>query len=430
MDMRAATVPAPTLRRPKRARGIRVLGAGALVAAGYMDPGNWATDVQAGAGHGYALLLVVVLASLVAMVLQGVAAALGAVTGHDLARWCRERLPRPTVVPMWLMCEAAIVACDLAEVVGAAVALRMLLHVPLWLGVLLSTLLMVPFIWLQQRGRHWLVAGVMVLLGVVMVAMGVQLFAAAPRPHEMLAGMLPDPAQWRHGDTLWLAAGIVGATVMPHNLYLHSSLTTPVARSPRTQLRAGLRRIALDSAVSLGLAMAVNVALLVLAAAVFHAHGVRQVGDLAEASRLIDHLLPQQWAGMLFALALLACALNGMVTATLAGQIVMEGFLDLRMSLPRRALITRGLALGPALAGVLVFGSHGSTSLLVGSQVVLSLQLPLAVVPLLWLAGDRAVMGGHRMGRVLKSASWAIAAVLVALNVVLLWQTVAAPASP
>jgi manganese transport protein len=365
----------------------------------------------------------VVLASLAAMLLQTVSATVGAATGRDLARLCRERLPSQAIIPMWLASEVAIVACDLAEVVGAAVALRLLFGFPLWVGVLVSAVAMLPFLWLQQRGRGWLIGGVMLLTGLVIIALGMQLIVLKPDPLAMLQGLLPHGREFRHPDMLWLIAGIVGATVMPHNLYLHSSLAAPAASRDSSRLAKNLRSIGWDNALSLSVAMLVNIGLLVLAASAFHAHGKGEVGDLAQASRLLGTILPPPWGSVLFALALLGCALNGMVTATLSGQIVMEGFLDLRISLMRRAVITRGLAIVPALLGVAFFGKdNSSTSLLVGSQVVLSLQLPLAVLPMLWLAGNRALMKKHRLRGVLKSGCWTVGGVLIALNALLLWQ--------
>jgi manganese transport protein len=329
---------------------------------------------------------------------------------------------------MWLAGEVAIIACDAAEVIGAAAALHMLFGLTLWVGALLSALLLLPFAWLRQRGRLWLNAGVAVVLAAVVVLIGIQLAVAAPDGAALLAGMAPDLSAPPDVGLLWLAAGIVGATVMPHNLYLHSSLVTPVACQPESHRRRLLRTIQWDSASSLFLAMLINVALLVLAGAVFHVSAGTSPGDgdeLSRAARLIDQRLPGHWGGTLFALALLGCSLNGMVTTTLAGQVVMQGFLHIRLSLARRALLTRGLALVPALLAVAGYGGHSATPVLVASQVVLGLQLPFAVIPLLWFAGDRRLMGEHRPGVAFRRASWCVAGTIVLLNGLLLWQTVA-----
>jgi len=422
MDMRQ-TAPVP-VRSPRRAV---VLGSGALIAVGYMDPGNWATDLQAGAQYGYRLASVVVLASVIGILLQSIAATVGAVTGRDLARLCRDRMPGWSRIPMWLAGEVAIIACDAAEVIGAAAALHMLFGLALWIGALVSALLLLPFAWLQQRGRLWLHVGVAVVLAAVVVLIGIQLAAAAPSGSALLAGMTPDLSRSPDVDLLWLAAGIVGATVMPHNLYLHSSLVTPVACQPEPRRRHLLRAIHLDSALSLFLAMLINLALLVLAGAVFHAYAGTPAGgdELAHAARLVDRLLPEHWGRTLFALALLGCSLNGMVTTTLAGQVVMQGFLHIHLSLTQRALLTRGLAIVPALLAVAGYGGHSATPVLVASQVVLGLQLPFAVIPLLWFAGDRRLMGEHRAGSAFRRFSWCIAGTIVLLNSLLLWQTFA-----
>lgn len=402
----------------------RTWGAGALVAVGYMDPGNWATDFEAGSRFGYALVPVVILASLAGICLQAVAARLGALSGHDLARLCRDHMPRWTRVPMWLASEVAIVACDAAEVVGAALALHLLFGCSLWLGALASAFLLLPFAWLQHRGRAWLVAGVMVVMVAVVAMLGVQLGAAWPGGGAVFDGAAGEADELGNAGFLWLAAGIVGATIMPHNLYLHSALVTPVAAEAPQRRRGVLRSIMVESAAALTVAMGVNLGLLVLAGAV--ADGATGSGDeLVRMWHRVNALLPGHLGGTLFALALLGCSLNGMVTTTMAGQVVMEGFLRVRMSLRSRALLTRGVAIVPAIIGIVAYGGHSATPVLVVSQVILGLQLPLAVLPMLWFAGDSRILRGQRASTAARVVSWSVAALIVGLDGLLLVQAIA-----
>ncbi|MDB5825963.1 MAG: manganese/iron transporter, family [Variovorax sp.] len=431
---RPAALLNPTLAGPpRRSRATSLFGPGALVAIGYMDPGNWATAVSGGARYGYALLFVVVLASLVAMLLQSIAARVGVVTGRDLAQLCRERLPRRSILPLWVASELAIVACDVAEVVGSAVALQLLFGMPMWLGVLVAAAATLVFFAVRRRGDRalaWLVAALIVAVGVCLAA---QLSVFSPDWRQAGRGLVPDPSILRDGAMLWLAAGIVGATVMPHNLYLHSALVKHHALDssglgPRaspcnnTSLRRILRNVGLDSVAALSFAFLINAALLMLAASVFHAQGWTRVDDLAEAHRLFSTELGARWPGVLFALALLICGLNSMLSGTLAGQVVMEGFLKLEMSAFKRALLTRGLAIGPAMLAVTVFGETGSAALMVTSQVMLSLQLPFAMVPLLYFANDRSLMGEWTLRPVTSSVAWICAAALTLLGAGIVWQ--------
>jgi manganese transport protein len=422
----------PTRRRPsdgmppRPARRLSFIGAGALVAVGYMDPGNWATALSGGASYGYQLLGVVLLSSLTAMLLQWVSARVGVVTGRDLARLCRERYSRRTAFALWIASEIAIIACDVAEVVGSAVALQMLLGVSLTVGVLLSAVSTFAMLALQRHGQRTLEAFVVVLILFVGMCFVVELALAQPDWHAALAGTVPDPRIVRDAGMLWLAAGILGATVMPHNLYLHSALVkASVPDGDDAAIAQVLKRANVGTFGALSVAFLINAALLIVSAAVFHAHGHRNVSDLADAQALIAPLVGSHWAAILFAAALLACGMNATVTGTLAGQAVMEGFM--RLTLPRwqRALLTRGLALGPALVAVVLFGPHGSNQLLVASQVVLSLQLPLAVVPLVRFASDSRLMRGWRVRRVPLVLAWLAAAAIVALNAALVWQVVA-----
>lgn len=399
------------------------VGAGALIAVGYIDPGNWATALGAGAGYGYQLLGMVVLSSLMAMLLQWLSSRLGVVTGRDLAQVCRERSGPRRPIFLWLTSEVAIIACDVAEVVGSAVALQLLLGVSLTVGVLMSAVCTFALLALQQIGGRKLEAVIALLIGFVGLCFVIELALARPDWHAALAGTAPSPELLRNAGMLWLAAGIVGATVMPHNLYLHSSLVKHHAPdNSDAQIKAALHVVNIDTIGSLLFAFVINAALLIVAAAVFHASGHRDVTDLADAHRLIAPLLGTRWAGILFAAALLACGLSATVTGTLAGQAVMEGFLQLRLPRWKRALLTRALAIGPALVAVTMFGQEGSNQLLVASQVVLSLQLPLAVVPLIRYASDTSLMRDWRVHGVPLVLAWMSAAFIILLNGALLWQ--------
>lgn len=399
------------------------VGAGALIAVGYIDPGNWATALGAGAGYGYRLLGIVLLSSLVAMLLQWLSSRLGVVTGRDLAQICRERTGRRGTLFLWLTSEVAIIACDVAEVVGSAVALQLLLGVSLTVGVLMSAVCTFALLALQHAGGRRLEAVIAALIGFVGLCFVVQLALARPDWHAALAGTVPSVELLRNAGMVWLAAGIVGATVMPHNLYLHSALVKHHAPDGSdAQIKAALHVVNLDTFGSLSFAFVINAALLIVAAAVFYVSGHRDVTDLADAHRLIAPLVGTHWAGILFAAALLACGLSATVTGTLAGQAVMEGFLRIRLPRWQRALLTRALAIGPALFAVALFGQHGSNQLLVASQVVLSLQLPLAVVPLIRYTSDAGLMRGWRVRGLPLALAWLSAAFIVLLNGALLWQ--------
>nr|WKF55586.1 Divalent metal cation transporter MntH [Paraburkholderia busanensis] len=405
------------------ARWFAFVGAGALIAVGYIDPGNWATALGAGAGYGYRLLGIVLLASLMGMLMQWLSSRLGVVTGRDLAQICRERSsPRGTLL-LWLTSEVAIIACDVAEVVGSAVALQLLLGVSLTVGVLMSAVCTFALLALQHNGGRKLEVVIAALIGFVGLCFVIQVALARPDWHAALAGTAPSVELLRNAGMVWLAAGIVGATVMPHNLYLHSALVKQHAPDGGdAQIRAALRVVNLDTFGSLAFAFVINAALLIVAAAVFYSSGHRDVTDLADAHRLIAPLVGTHWAGILFAAALLACGLSATVTGTLAGQTVMEGFLQISLPRWQRALLTRALAIGPALVAVGLFGPHGSNQLLVASQVVLSLQLPLAVVPLIRYASDATLMRGWRVRGMPLALAWFSAVFIVALNAALLWQ--------
>jgi manganese transport protein len=411
--------------RPPRSSGrwTSFAGAGALVAVGYMDPGNWATALASGARYGYALLFVVLVASLMGMLLQWIASRVGVVTGRDLAQLCRERFSPRTTLLLWIACEIAIIACDVAEVVGSAVALQLLFGLSLTAGVLISAVATLAMLALQSRGKRPLQRVVTALILFVSFCFVVQLALAHPVWIDALRGLAPSRELVRDAGMLWLAAGVLGATVMPHNLYLHSALVKEHASAhDDVHIARALRGVNIDTFASLGLAFVVNASLLMVAAAVFHASGHTEVEDLADAHRLIAPLVGSHWASIVFAAALLACGLNATVTGTLAGQAVMEGFLRLKMARWARALTTRALAIGPALVAVAMFGQHGSNALLVATQVVLSLQLPLAVIPLVCFASDARLMGRWRVARMPLALTWGCAGVIVALNGAMLWQ--------
>jgi manganese transport protein len=400
-------------------------GPGYLVAVGYMDPGNWATDLAGGARFGYALLSAVLLSSLMAVVLQSLAARLGIASGRDLAQSCRDHYSRPVVLSLWALAEVAIVATDLAEVIGSAIALRLLFGLPMALGVCLTSLDVIVVLMVQQRRFRMVEALVVLLILGIAAGFGVQLWLAHPVLAQVLDGFVPQRRIVSDPSMLYLAVGILGATVMPHNLYLHSSIVQTRRYGDSLQSRVqAIRFMNLDAAVALTLAFLVNAAILVVAAAAFHGTGHQDVADLSDAYRLLEPVLGTSVASTLFAVALLFAGQNATITGTLAGQIVMEGFLDLRLRPWLRRLATRLAAIVPALVTVVLFGERAGGSLLVLSQVVLSLQLPFAVLPLVHFVGDKKLMGPLAIGPALKLLAWPVAALITVLNVWLLVQTV------
>jgi manganese transport protein len=386
-----------------------------------MDPGNWATDLAGGSAYGYTLLSVVLASSVMAMILQALAARLGIAAGLDLAQACRARF-RPAVnIPLWLLCELAIIACDLAEVLGTAIALQLLFELPLIVGVCLTALDVLLILVLQQYGFRKLEALIVALLALIACCFAFELIVSQPSLAAIAGGLVPTTRIVTDPKMLYLAIGILGATVMPHNLYLHSSVVqTRRFDETDTGKRQAIRLATIDSNVALLLALFINGAILVLAAATFHEAGRTDVAEIGDAYQLLAPMLGTGAASLLFAIALLASGQNSTVTGTLAGQIVAEGFLDLRMPLWLRRLVTRGLAIVPAVIVVAILGDHGATSLLVLSQVVLSLQLPFAVVPLVLFTGDAALMNGLPTPRWLRVTAWAVAALVIALNLTLL----------
>ncbi|WP_267382527.1 MULTISPECIES: Nramp family divalent metal transporter [unclassified Sphingomonas] len=397
-------------------------GPGYLIAVGYMDPGNWATDIAGGSAYGYALLSVVLLSNLMAMLLQALSARLGIASGRDLAQACREHYPRAVSVALWLVCEIAIVACDLAEVLGTAIALKLLFGLPLLWGVCVTAFDVLLILALQNKGFRRLEAFVVALLVVIAGCFAFELVLARPDWGAAAAGLWPSAAIVRDPAMLYLAIGILGATVMPHNLYLHSSIVqTRAFAEDDAGKRQAIRLATIDSTTALGFAFFINAAILVLAAAAFHGGGHSGVTEIDEAYRLLAPLLGAGAASVVFAVALLAAGQNSTVTGTLAGQIVMEGFLHLRIPPWARRLVTRLLAIVPAVFVVAASGDAGATKLLVLSQVVLSLQLPFAVIPLVIFTGRMAVMGPFANPRWLQAVAWAVSALIVGLNGTLLW---------
>ncbi|MDX2192875.1 MAG: Nramp family divalent metal transporter [Gemmatimonadales bacterium] len=398
-------------------KALAFAGPGYLVAVGYMDPGNWATDIAGGARFGYALLSVVLLSNLMAILLQSLSLKLGIVTGRDLAQACRDAYPKPVALALWGLCEVAIAACDLAEVIGSAIALQLLFGLPLLWGVCITVLDVLVILLLQQRGFRWLEAFVITLVATVGLCFAVELWLARPDVGAIAAGLVPSAAIVRDPRMLYIAVGILGATVMPHNLYLHSAVvqTRAIADSDAGR-REAIRYATLDSTIALLLAFLVNAAILILAASTFHRAGMAEVADIADAHRLLEPLLGTAVASALFAVALLASGQNSTVTGTLAGQIVMEGFLDLRLPPWLRRLVTRAVAIVPAIAVVWWKGDQGAADLLVLSQVILSLQLPFAVVPLVAFTSSRAKMGAYANGPVLAAVAWLVAGVIIGLN--------------
>jgi len=404
---------------------LRMFGPAYLVAVGYMDPGNWATDLAAGSRYGYGLLWVVAASSLMAMVLQSLCCRLGIATGLDLAQASRRLLPDAWRIPLWLLAEVAIVACDLAELVGSAIALQLLFGLPLPWGVALTagdTLLLLA---LQHFGLRRLEALIIALVAMVGACFAWELALLKPNWMQVAAGFVPQPSVLRDGQQLYIAAGILGATVMPHNLYLHSALVNTRRWPEHPPSKPLLLRLAnLDSVMALSFAFLVNAAILVLASGAFHGVVAEPVEDLHQAHTLLSPLLGTTLAGTVFAVALLAAGQSSTVTATMAGQVVMEGFLNLRLPDWQRRLITRALALIPAMATVMLLGDEATAHLLVLSQVLLSLQLPFAVIPLVQFCSRSGLMGALRAPIWLQGISWLCAAMIVIVNTSLLTSVV------
>ncbi|MFN7798505.1 Nramp family divalent metal transporter, partial [Gemmatimonas sp.] len=400
-------------------------GPGYLVAVGYMDPGNWATDLAGGSRFGYALLSVILLSNLMAVLLQGLASKLGIVTGRDLAQACRDHYSRRTGLALWVLCELAIAACDLAEVIGTAIALNLLFGISLPVGIAITAFDVMIVLYLQNKGFRLLEALVIALIAVVGGCFVFELFISKPDIGEVARGFVPTTDIITNPEMLYIAIGILGATVMPHNLYLHSSIVQTRKYAENTEgKREAVRFAFLDSTIALTFALFINAAILIVAAATFHTSGNTEVAEIQDAYKLLSPLLGVGGASAVFALALLASGQNSTLTGTLAGQIVMEGFLDLRLRPWLRRLITRAIAIVPAAIVAILYGESGTAKLLVLSQVILSLQLSFAVFPLVQFTSDKVKMGAFVNSTPLKIAAYTVATVIASLNVWLLAQTV------
>jgi manganese transport protein len=399
-------------------------GPGFLVAVGYMDPGNWATDLAGGARFGYTLLCVILISNFIAILLQHLCIKLGVVTERDLAQACRDHYSKPTVIFLWLGCEVAIAACDLAEVVGSAIALQLLFGIPLVWGCLITAADVLAVLYLQHKGFRRVEAIVTVLIATIALCFASELFLSKPHLPGVLAGFVPQKKILVDPAMLYVAIGIIGATVMPHNLYLHSSIVQ-TRKFERTGdgMREAIKFGTIDSTAALMFALFINAAILVLAASAFHWSGHQDVAEIQDAFRLLSPLLGTGAASVLFAVALLASGQNSTLTGTLAGQIVMEGFLNFRIAPWLRRVLTRGLAIIPAVVVIAIFGEKETTQLLIVSQVVLSMQLGFAVWPLLRFTGEKKKMGEFANSLLIKLLGWTTALIIIALNVKLLFDT-------
>ena len=402
-------------------KALAFAGPGYLVAVGYMDPGNWATDLAGGSQFGYTLLSVILISNLMAILLQGLAAKLGIVTGRDLAQACRDHYSRATVLFLWVLCEIAIAACDLAEVIGSAIGLNLLFGIPIPVGIVLTACDVLLVLYLQHKGFRLLEALVVTLIVTIAACFLFEIIISKPDLAAVAAGFIPRAVTVSHRDQLYIAISILGATVMPHNLYLHSSIvqTRSYEETPRGK-REAVRFAFLDSTVALTFALFINAAILIVASATFHTSGHTEVAEIQDAYRLLSPLLGVTGASAVFALALLASGQNSTLTGTLAGQIVMEGFLDIRIRPWLRRLITRGLAIVPAAFTAIFFGESATAKLLIFSQVILSLQLSFAVFPLVRFTSERAKMGEFANAPWLKILAYGVGLAILALNAWLL----------
>ncbi len=399
------------------------IGPGYLVAVGYMDPGNWATALSGGAQFGYTLLAVCLISNMMAILLQSLCARLGIASGRDLAQACRDSFSKPVAFVLWILAELAICATDLAEVIGTAIGLYLLFNIPLEIGVVITALDVFLILAFQKLGFRWVEAFVISLLVVIFACFGIQIFLAEPDLAGVLGGFVPRTEIITNAAMLYIALGIIGATVMPHNLYLHSSIvqTRAYGDTPKEKKEA-IKFATLDSTIALMLALCINASILILSAAAFHTTGNTDVVELEEAHKLLGPLLGASIAAPLFAIALLCCGLNSTVTATLAGQIVMEGFINIRMKPWLRRLTTRLIAIVPAMIVTIMYGSEGTAKLLILSQVILSLQLPFAVIPLVMFTMDKRKLGDLTAPVWVSSLAVLIAVILVTLNIKMLYD--------
>ena len=393
-------------------------GPGYLVAVGYMDPGNWATDLAGGSAFGYTLLSVILLSNVMAILLQSLCARLGIVTGRDLAQACRDHYSKPVAIALWLLCEIAICACDLAEVIGSAIALNLLFKIPLVWGVCITALDVLVVMYLANKGFRYIEALVISLILIIGGCFLFEVIVSRPELRAVLGGFVPKLEIVKNPAMLYVAIGILGATVMPHNLYLHSSIvqTRKYEQNPEGK-REAIKFATIDSTLALMFALFINAAILIVSAATFHARGQTDVAEIQDAYKLLSPTLGVGVASAVFAVALLVSGQNSTLTGTLAGQIVMEGFLNIRLRPWLRRLITRLIAIIPAVIVTMIYGESGTAKLLVFSQVVLSLQLSFAVIPLILFTSDRRKMGEFTIGLWMKILAWLTAGIIVALNV-------------
>ncbi|HEX8343042.1 MAG TPA: Nramp family divalent metal transporter [Tepidisphaeraceae bacterium] len=418
-----------SVRVPYRAGFWRTLfaftGPGLMVSVGYMDPGNWATDLAGGAQFGYALLSVILISNLMAILLQHLAVKLGVVAGRDLAQACRDHYSKPAGYAQWFLCEIAIAACDLAEVIGSAIALNLLFGIPLWAGVCITALDVLVILFLQNKGFRYIEALVAALVLTIGACFAYEIVVSRPDVFGILSGLLPRPEIVTNPTMLYIAIGILGATVMPHNLYLHSSIVQTRRYEPTDEGKTQAIKFAtIDSTVSLLFAFFINASILILAAATFHGTANQDVASIEDAYSLLTPVLGAGAASTLFAVALLASGQNSTLTGTLAGQIVMEGFLNIRLPPWLRRLITRMIAIVPAVIVAVLYGESGVGRLLILSQVILSLQLSFAVVPLVQFTSSKIKMGRFVNRPWLVITAWTITVIIAGLNVFLLVQTV------
>lgn len=400
-------------------------GPGLMVAVGYMDPGNWATDIAGGAKFGYTLISVILISNIFAMLLQHLSLKLGIATGRDLAQACRHAYSKPVAITLWVLCEIAIAACDLAEVIGSAIAINLLFGLPLTVGVVITVLDVLVLLYFQGKGFRTLESIVAGLIFMIFCCFGYEIFVSQPSIKEIFGNILPKPEILTNPEMLYVAIGILGATVMPHNLYLHSSIVQTRNFEKNSEgKRSAIFFATIDSNLSLSIAFFINAAILIISAATFHHTGNQNVADINDAYHLLDPVLGVKFAGIFFAVALLASGQNSTLTGTLAGQIVMEGFLNLRLKPWLRRLITRLIAVIPALVVTILYGEKGTGELLVLSQVILSLQLSFAVVPLIVFTNDKTQMGEFVNSKLMKICSWIVAIIIIVLNGYLLWDTI------
>lgn len=398
-------------------------GPGLMISVGYMDPGNWATDIEGGAKFGYTLLFVILLSNFFAIILQHLSVKLGIATERDLAQACRGHYSKPVNFVLWLFCEIAIAAMDLAEVIGTAIALNLLFGVPLTYGVIITIIDVFIILMLQRRGFRWLEVFIASLVFLVLACFAYEVLIAQPNVQDLLSGVIPKKEIIENPQMLFIAVGILGATVMPHNLYLHSSIvqTRAYERTEKGKKEA-IKFASLDSTLSLLLAFFINAAILILAAATFHGTPYSDIADIGDAHQMLEPLLGTSLAGIAFAVALLASGQNSTLTGTLAGQIVMEGFLNLKIKPWLRRMITRLIAVIPAFFVTLFAGEKGTAELLIWSQVILSLQLPFAVFPLIQFTNDPSKMGSFANAFWLKIMVWVIGLIILFLNVYLVFH--------